>query len=136
MCSSDTTRGAPGTRQHEPDGLQMTSLAVVGGQLMRRIMILPRDRQPGGLGAQQMHPGMHHMPHDQSREPEGLRGFAGWVLHDIGNAVVDRYHAAGSPVRHAEAAGLMLARLFERNDFGLSENEQLAIKWAVTAHTH
>ena len=69
-------------------------------------------------------------------ETEVLAGFAGGVLHDIGNAVVDRYHDAGSPVRHAEAAGLMLARLFERNDFGLSENEQLAIQWAVMAHTH
>jgi hypothetical protein len=69
-------------------------------------------------------------------ETEILAGFAGGVLHDIGNAVVDRYHDARSPVRHAEAAGLMLARLFERNDFGLSENEQLAIQWAVMAHTH
>jgi len=69
-------------------------------------------------------------------ETEILAGFAGGVLHDIGNAVVDRYHDGKVPVRHAEVAGLMLDRLFTQNDFGLSVNEQLAIQWAVMAHTH
>jgi len=67
---------------------------------------------------------------------EVLAGFAGGVLHDIGNAVVDRYHDDRTPVRHAEVAGLLLGRLFMREDFGLSVEEQLAIKWAVMAHTH
>ncbi len=63
-------------------------------------------------------------------------GLVAGALHDIGCAVVPRYHEPQRAIRHAEAGALLLLDLFYKDSFGLNEAGQLLICYAIAAHTH
>lgn len=71
-----------------------------------------------------------------STQTELFIGFLGAVLHDIGCLVSYRYDDACSPLGHAEMGALLLQEIFEHENFGLSDLQQLYLLYTVAAHTH
>ncbi|MBI4980240.1 hypothetical protein HZC30_01630 [Candidatus Woesearchaeota archaeon] len=70
-----------------------------------------------------------------------IGGVAG-VLHDVGNALVERFAESGRVVRHAEAGALLLGEAFNYKkinpllDVGLNDAKRILMSYAVAAHTH
>lgn len=78
----------------------------------------------------------HHSMWVGRTEVEIVSGFVAAVLHDVGNAVVERYRDANTPVRHAEVGALLLQEIFRSDPCGLTDAEQVGVLWGVAAHTH
>ncbi len=63
-------------------------------------------------------------------------GHVGGVLHDLGCALVDRYHDPKRAVRHAEVGALLFLDIADHIGADLSDIEKNLIAYSIAAHTH